>query len=275
MIKEIGIHYIPSEVVRGPEKVARNLIKGLEMLGVNVYLNEVRKYNGCLQYIPNIMDLPANTLLGPNIMVMPHDHPEIWSKFKKFIHPSQWPIDIFKQNLLCGDIQFFSWPSGIDTDEWINENPMPYKSVLIYAKGNDFNFEILNKIGVAANEAGFSTTLIKYGDYSEDMFKQACLDHICAIVIAGTESQGIAQMEMLSMDLPLYIIDKNKWHDYPATSAPYFNHRCGIKTPIFDANEFRWFLTNVENQIYSPRQFILNDFTLEQAALNYLKILEV
>ncbi|HEX8608706.1 MAG TPA: hypothetical protein VF679_08715, partial [Pedobacter sp.] len=61
----------------------------------------------------------------------------------------------------------------------------------------------------------------------------------------------------------------------PTSSVPYWDDRCGMK--FKDVNEFNerlsFFISNVQQGSYMPRQFILDNLTLEKSALAYLKIL--
>ena len=95
------------------------------------------------------------------------------------------------------------------------------------------------------------------------------------MLITSTESQGIAYQELLSMNVPCYCIDKTVWddrdgHSYPATSVPYFDKSCGIKTS--DLSDLDQFLDNIH--LYEPRKYIVDNLGLEKQAKNYVNILE-
>jgi len=116
---------------------------------------------------------------------------------------------------------------------------------------------------------------IEYGSYTEeDLIALANSSRFC-VTVTRTESQGIAYQEILSMNVPMYVIDKTIWDDmpdisFPATSAPYFDDRCGIKH--LDLSRFDEFLSRLNE--YSPREYILENLTLEKCASEYISLLE-
>ena len=82
----------------------------------------------------------------------------------------------------------------------------------------------------------------------------------------------------MSSNLPMFVWDVDKWvdrgpeHECPASSARYWDERCGEKAYSLPKKEdFEKFLNNLNN--YSPRSFILENFTLKQGAQNLINIL--
>jgi hypothetical protein len=112
-----------------------------------------------------------------------------------------------------------------------------------------------------------SYVILKYGDYTEDFFINLLKKSKYSIILDNTESQGIAVEEIMSCNLPLFVIDKTTW-EYKgvkcnATSIPYWSDECGIKIDNFDCfnKYFNQFLTQINN--YKPRNYILNNLRLE------------
>ena len=100
------------------------------------------------------------------------------------------------------------------------------------------------------------------------------------------ESQGIAYSEALSMDVPILAWNQRRWldpnrhayglSDWPATSVPYWDERCGEQ--FVSLSEFpevldRFVERNARGK-YRPREFILENLTLEKGARAYLSLLE-
>ena len=115
-----------------------------------------------------------------------------------------------------------------------------------------------------------------YGQYDETSFREAVRRCRFCVTITSTESQGIAYQEILSMGVPCYVVEKTQWNDRPgisclASSAPYFDSRCGIKCP--DLSFFDTFLSELEK--YDPREYILDNLTLEKCASEYFSLLEM
>jgi len=92
--------------------------------------------------------------------------------------------------------------------------------------------------------------------------------------LTKTESQGIAYQEILSMDVPCFVLDKDVWDDYsgwsfPGTSVPYFDRRCGEKQKSI--TEFLSFYQRVDQ--FSPRSFVIENLSLTKQAKEYVNIL--
>ena len=104
----------------------------------------------------------------------------------------------------------------------------------------------------------------------------ACEQSLFAILNTATESQGIAYQEILATGVPCYVIDKTVWNDqpgynFPATSAPYFDDRCGIKH--HNLSRLGEFLDKLST--FKPRDYIVDNLTLEKSASEYIKLLEM
>ena len=270
MIKEVGLYFNNTTNNTGPGKVATNLIKGLELLDVDVKINTTTKYTGCLQTVPHDGDM----LFGPNLFVLPTDvHPSFWETSRRLVVPSEWVKS--KYNKYLHHEHFIHvWPVGIDTEKFTPSDIEPTIDCLIYFKNG--SAEKLEELISILEEKSLTYKQITYGSYNEDEFIQLAQSSRFGVTIPATESQGIAYQEMLSMHLPLYVLDKPVWDDrpgisFPATSAPYFDGRCGVKT-IDGFSCFDFFLNQLQS--FKPREYILENLTLEKCASEYLSILE-
>ena len=69
---------------------------------------------------------------------------------------------------------------------------------------------------------GFSYRMVEYGTYGEDGFKQLVNSAKFCFLINGTESQGIAVQEIMSMGVPIIAWDIKEWLDQgEAYRVPY------------------------------------------------------
>ena len=103
----------------GPGKVAYNLMLGLDKLGVDYVVNQEADINGCLTaWGPRFMDLPKNTLVGPNLVVVPTDIPQLWYRFKNVIVPCQWVKNKYESFEMTQNTNLHIWPVGIDIDKF-------------------------------------------------------------------------------------------------------------------------------------------------------------
>jgi hypothetical protein len=268
---EIGLFYNNGNNRSGPGKLAGNLTKGLSLAGANVSHNRVCEYTGCLQ--PTSFDvIPESALIGPNIMVLPNEYPMLWKRFKNHVVPCGWVKNKYESFSETAGLDLNIWSVGIDTDVF-SVDKKPEIDYLIYYKNRDI--EIMRDIKRKLDPMGLTYTAIAYGNYNEEQFLKLLAKCKGCIVASGTESQGIAYMEMLSTNTPCYVLDKTTWDDNPnysfqATSAPYFTDECGIKCS--DLSMFEEFNKEVNN--YNPRDYILREHTLLRSAENYISLLE-
>lgn len=266
---KIGLFY-NQEYGYGPGKVASNLVKGLRELGHDVVVNQEGDVNGCLQsWGPRYRDLPAKTLMGPNLMTLPSDHPAVWKRYRHFIVPSIPVLELYSKFRETEDCSLHVWASGIDTDRFrVERNPI--RDVLVYFKNR--NPDELGLLVDELNSRGLSFEVLSYGHYSENDFLRACSEAAVAVVLDGAESQGIAIMEMMSMNVPLYVLNGGSdIEGYNGVTAPYFDETCGIIGTWTE--RFQEFLTRRSQ--FNPRSFVENGHTLRDAALSYLKLLEI
>ena len=267
----------------GPGKVAYNLMHGLHKLGVPYVVNQEADMNGCLTaWGSRFMDLPKNTLVGPNLVVVPTDIPQLWYHFKNVLVPCQWVKDMYETFEITENVNIHVWPVGIDTDKFSPYNVVKNNDCLIYFKrgSEETKQELIRLLDVYE----LSYELITYGSYTEEQLIDVARRSRFCVTITGTESQGIAYQEILSMGVPCYVIDKPVWddqpqHTFPATSSPYFDDRCGIKCPdLSRLEEFideLFFEQVLAKSNYDPRQYILDNLTLEKCASEYVKLLEM
>ena len=269
---------------RGPGKVIHNLMKGFEKIGVEFQSNNFDLppsdgyYCGLLQSIPHVHDKKLySALCGPNLFVLPSGWGEVCKNYKHFIVPSQWVHDKYRRFSDLDGATIDIWPVGIDTEFWTNSSSLTSdKRCLIYFKSR----LCVEAIAVAnkLNQMGIAYDVLEYGHYNEKEMIEYCNRCNFAILITGTESQGIGYMEILSMGLPCYVLNKTIW-DYDSscivssTSVPYFDETCGIIVDGADLNRLDEFVQSINT--YRPRDYICNNFTLAKKAKDYYELLEL
>ena len=269
----IGLFHGGVSANNGPGKVALNLIAGFKKLGVDFVENVEQDVNGCLaSWSPRFKDLPRETLVGPNIMVLPTDDPSVWSYFDNFIVPCEWVGNYFKTFDITKDTKFHTWAVGIDTELFSPMGKVKSKCLVYNKRGSKENLEVILQ---TLNLLKIEYVLLDYGSYTESDLLTACEQSLFAVLNTGTESQGIAYQEILATGVPCYVIDKQVWDDQPgynfaATSAPYFDDRCGIKH--HNLSRFGEFLDKLST--FKPRNYILDNLTLEKGASEYIRLLE-
>jgi hypothetical protein len=263
-----------TSLVRGPQKVFLNLVKGLDLIKIDYSINRTGEFNGCLNshriFWPN---LPENTLMGPNLVVNPPDDVELFNRFKNILVPSDMVMDNYKKFDVTKSTKFFVHATGIDTDFWDVKKSID-KDCLIYFKNrNEQELEDLKKM---LDEKNITYYVLKYGSYLEEQLKEILTKVKFTILLTSTESQGIGYMEILSTNTPCFVF--NKIYDdgvLRGESVQYFNNECGI---IYNGSvssdmfiKFDEFLDSISN--FKPRNFIINNFTLLESAKKYVNFL--
>ena len=276
----LGLFFLPSREVNGPNKVALNLMSGLRKLGIPFSENELGDRNGCLQsWAPKAMDLPEDTLFGPNTSDVP-SIPHVWARYKRFVANCKWTFDMYNQWSQAKGKMVGVWPVGIDTERFNDAGRSPTKDCLLYVKGVSERFSgDEERIQKALSKRRLSYSILRYGSYSERDLILATKTHSFCFLLTNTESQGIAYMEVLSSGLPCYVLKVNTVSprttkayglaNIPASSTPYFSRECGISDDR-NMSRFDEFLDRVSK--FTPREYILRRHTLEDSARRYIQL---
>jgi hypothetical protein len=267
----------------GPGKVASNLIRGLKHLGVEVFEScPGGQVTGMLQSCPEVLQEPEkfpDLLVGPNLFVLPGEWPpETLAHWTDFVVPSPWVARLYEQCPEVSHARFHPWPVGIDTDTWSERAPNKRETrALLYCKNRSETD--IRHAEFLLGAARVPHVRLDYGSYQEQDLLRLCQEEVTFCVLCtGTESQGIAYMQMLSSGLPCFVYDTTEWVDnhgtlrVPATSVPYFDERCGVKVSSLKKAVFADFLSRLSE--FRPREFILESHTLAHGASQYLEIFE-
>lgn len=265
----------------GPGRVVSGLISGLRNIGVEI-TNESNNL-GILQATNHLMHRDGrNVVAGPNICVLPSEMPNLISGLKTYVVPSKWTFDIYSNSfkeLKKENQQFVMptlkyWMAGVDSDHWKPSSTIKdYHNCFIYFKNR--SEQELNIVTKVFENLGMNVSVIRYGSYAPAELKSVCDCSSFCVLLDGTESQGIAVMEILSMNVPIFVLDKTTWtysdgRTFPATSVPLFDSRCGrVVSGHLSKGQIDDFLRNLWT--FKPRQFILESFTLNQAAGKYME----
>jgi hypothetical protein len=270
----------------GPGKVIYNLLLGLELKNIKYSFNEVCEFNhGAISEI-DFSILPLNTPIGPNVFSIPEEQKDVITKFKNFIFNSEWARNLNSKYKIFDDKNKYIWSSGIETDKYVDVDKNIEYDCLIHFKNRSNNE--LNIVKEMLNKYKQSFILLNHSNYNpEDIIKYSSKCKYC-IILDNTETQGFANMEIMSCNLPCFVFDKNDWLDsrkfnknvWPngfnfATTVPYFNGDCGIKTnfKVDYNNDFEKFINNLEK--YNPREYILQNHTIEKSTNKFLEIMEI
>ena len=177
---------------------------------------------------------------------------------------------------LIEDKSVHVWAGGIETDVWKPVDFQPDFDCFIYYKNR--SAEECQQVCDAVVQSGLKAVMIEYGSYHEQQLFEACYRSRFAILLTNTESQGYAYMQILSTGTPCLVVDKDHWTSrdgaitFPATSVPYFDNRCGTLVPSLSCENLGTFQSSLD--AYAPRDYILENHTVEISTRKYLEILE-
>ena len=285
----------------GPSKVVRNTIRGLELIGVNISLNEdihqfdINWVHDDLRAYAHAVAVKKPILFGPNLVANPKELPFRWRKLANgsiCLVPSEWVAKAWSSCAELNGLAIEAWSAGIDTQTFrpIQKNDYKSKSfVLIYFKNRnkiDLDFVVQKLV-----EKNIAYKIFAYGSYDEFEYLESLRSAKYAIWLSGTESQGFAIMEALSTNLPILILDclnindnvldeaivsrprfPKAFYEICASSSPYFDKRCGLKIDLISKVDQS--IDEMEKKLpqFNPREYILENHSLILAAKNLVDI---
>ena len=272
-----------SATMNGPHKVVDNLIKSLEQEKIEYAINEEKyEHNFLVQYDATAHEKHSKieqdtTIIGPQVWMFDGYGQfliENQNYYKKIIAPSEWVKNKFITKFNLPEDKLAVWPVGIEEFNNIRE---PNYDCLIYFKRRDQSELDAVKKFLVSNDLSYR--MVEYGTYGEDGFKQLVNSAKFCFLINGTESQGIAVQEIMSMGVPIIAWDIKEWLDQgeayrvPATSIPYWDERCGeVFFNIEDLEvTFSKFYATLDK--YDPKAFIKDNLSFECSVKTLLDIL--
>ena len=262
----------------GPEMVVKNLIKSLELMEVPYTINDnVYPNNFLIQY--NATAKKKHEKLNPNSCLI---GPQLWpyeqvgrflvqdvASYKKIIAPSQWNKDFYKTKWYLPDEKVGVWPVGIDIPN--NVRNVMYDCLLYYKRRSAEELEIVEKF---LKKKKLTYKILQYGSYTEEEFLALANQANFCFLLNGTESQGIAVQQIMSLGVPLFVWDVETWDDMgaqwsvPASSVPYWDKRCGEKfyKKTMLSRTFTKFNKKLKEGEYDPKSYVKENLSLQRSA---------
>ena len=272
-----------SATMNGPHKVVDNLIKSLDQENIDYAINEEKyEHNFLVQYDATAHEKHSKieqdtTIIGPQVWMFDGYGQFLIQNqnyYKKIIAPSEWVKYKFITKFNLPEDKLSVWPVGIE--EFNNIREVNYDCLIYFKRRDQSELDAVKKFLVSN---GLSYRMVEYGTYGEDGFKQLVNSAKFCFLINGTESQGIAVQEIMSMGVPIIAWDIKEWLDQgeayrvPATSIPYWDDRCG--EVFFNIDEldvtFSKFYATLDE--YDPKAFIKDNLSFECSVKTLLDIL--
>ena len=272
-----------STTMNGPHKVVNNLIKSLDQEKIVYAINEEKyKNNFLVQYDAIAHEKHSKieqdtTIIGPQVWLFDGYGQfliENQNYYKKLIAPSQWVKDKFINKFNLPENKVAVWPVGIETFNNVRE--VNYDCLIYFKRRDESELSAVKKFLISR---GLSYRMVEYGSYSEYGFTQLVNQAKFCFLINGTESQGIAVQEIMSMGVPIIAWDLKEWLDQgeayrvPATSIPYWDERCGEKFYSIDKLEetFDNFYARIND--YDPKAYVKENLSFESSVKTLLDII--
>ena len=272
-----------SSTMNGPHKVVDNLIKSLDQEKIDYAINEEKyEHNFLIQYDAIAHEKHSKieqetTIIGPQVWLFDGYGQFLIDNqnyYKKLIAPSQWVKDKFINKFNLPENKVAVWPVGIEEFDNVRD---PSYDCLIYFKRRDESE--LSAVKTFLVSRGLSYRMVEYGGYDEIGFRNLINQAKFCFLINGTESQGIAVQEIMSMGLPIIAWDIKEWLDQgeeyrvPATSVPFWDERCGDK--FYSINKLEETFDNFYARIndYDPKAYVKENLSFESSVKTLLDIL--
>jgi glycosyltransferase involved in cell wall biosynthesis len=145
--------------------------------------------------------------------------------------------------------------------------------------------ELVVPIQKTLAERGLKTAVLRYGAYRETQFRTLLKRSKALIYLSEHETQGLARLQAHSCGVPILAWDQGGFWENPSyfphqvrfspvTSVPDWDERCGVKFKNMDEFPARLaeFLKLLSAGRFAPREYVLENFTLEKCAGEYLRI---
>ena len=283
--------------VGGVDKVFRNLLLGLDSLGVryavNVPFDRLRDDDnvavlGRGRYALRGYNRANRIVAGIGLMTHPSEWPTLCEDYPvvRYLQHSAWTSAIYEPYFgdRCG-----VWAVGIDTEAWKPARAVRDIDILVYDKllwdRPAYEARLLQPLLGSLQARKLRLAIVRYGQYTERTYRALLARAKAMIFLSAHESQGLAYQECLSSGVPVLAWDQGWWLDpnrvewgmpkVAATSVPYFDARCGETFEGIEEFELKLsdFLARLRGGAYDPRGFVVENLTLEARAQAFIDVL--
>lgn len=301
MLKTMLKRTSPLKNVGGPLSLERYLLKGLEQIAqpyrLNPHTSNVTPYVGILRSIQALKwaikmkrrGKIRRLIAGPTVVSVPVEHNRIIESplIDCVIVPSNWVKDLFCSLSPSLRPRLRVWASGVDEEYWKPEakksQNVEYDFLIYHKDWREFRPppSLLTALLSELRKNHFTYYILKYKQFTED-YRALLNKSRYMVYLSEQETQGLALFEAWACDVPTLVWDRRYWewkvenrtYEWAgASSAPYLTEECGLsfKDEHELPDKLMQFLSKSEN--YTPRKFILDNYTLALAARKYVSIL--
>lgn len=271
---------------RGPQAVEESLLRGLEELGLVYSINDKRLPVDSACVISGVQTLKwdieqkrrgliKKIIAGPNLVVLPGDAEGIIQDplIDRIVVPSPWVSELYAHLApeLAQKIRI--WPAGVDVPV-LSRQEKKYDFLILNKLKGDAS--LYHSIANHLKNNNFKFYTLFYGSFNQEDYFNYLLASKHLIYLSESESQGLAMFEAWARNVPVFAWERGQfshgsitWEGLAAT--PYLNEQSGMRFKNFD--EFQSKLNTFIAGAFAPRQYVLDNFSLQFAAKKYLKII--
>ena len=227
-------------------------------------------------------------LFGPHFSTFPDNKLDIINFNQPnlfYLVPSEWCVNIWK-NIYKVNINIAIIPFPVNSrkfNEIYNINDSRRNKVIIYYKRRNPH-ELLYLLNFCENKKIDYKIFDYVKGYDENDFLNYLHQCKYAIILDACESQGFAIQEIMACNVPMIVWNiydlsqeygENSYNPYKATTIPYWSNLCGEVFYNKDELEqtYNIFIHNLNNGLYKPREFILNNLDIQQCSNIFQKLL--
>jgi hypothetical protein len=224
-------------------------------------------------------------IFGPHFSTFPMNKMNVIKNVHKnsvYIQPSVWSKDIWEPHLMKINLpmKVFSFPVNIEKFKPDKEIEDRDRMFVYFKRRNPLE---LNALMMFCKKKNILPVLFDYvKKYKEEDYLDCLKNAKFGIILDAHESQGFAIEEALSCNVPLLVWNvktmnqeyKSKYRDFPCTSVPYWDERCG--EIFYEENEmetaYNKFINNLSS--YEPRKYIEENLTVEKCGKELEKLIK-
>ena len=187
---------------------------------------------------------------------------------------SRWVTDAYLSECRASEHEIKNlnvWAAGVDEKIW---SPLDLKEccavrrALLYVKGD--GVAVFEQVVQVMEESGVETKMLHYGSYVPEDYKRLLEWCDFAVVLGGSETQGLALTQAWSMNRPTLVYESENVVARGRDAAPYITPQTGMKW--HNINELRAGLAVLSDCM--PRRWVLENQTNEVAFANFLNIIK-
>ena len=198
-----------------------------------------------------------------------------------YIQPSTWASRVWKDMHAEKYIPVKTLPFAVNTDKFSSNNNVKHKVFIYFKSRKQSELELLTS---HLKEKNVEYVIFDYRKrYKEEYYISWLKESKYGIWLGRHESQGFALQEALSMNVPLLVWDvtsmnQEEGYNYPEISGtviPYFDKRCGeyfYKEDEF-VEKYNKFISKLST--YKPREFVLENLSVEVCGERLKKLINL